>query len=106
MKRAREHLADEAQANGIELRQSDARIGLGADEQAGRYVHAKQCRRMRGQLRRLRSWLGHVIRDVERKTAGTTLTVALAHKIAVARRLHAQRREDSNKLYALHASDV
>lgn len=106
LNRAREHLVDEAQAHGIELRQSYARIDPRAEQQAGRYAHARQYRRMRGQLRRLRTWLGRVIRDVERKTAGKTLTAALAHRLALDRRLHAQRREDSNKLYALNAPEV
>jgi transposase, IS5 family len=106
LNRAREHLVAEAQSQGIELRQSYARIGPRAEQQAGRYAHAKQYRRMRGQLRRLRIWLGRVIRDVERKTTGQTLSTALAHKLALARRLHAQRRNDSGKLYALHAPEV
>jgi IS5 family transposase len=106
LNRAREHLVEEAQAHGIELRQSYARIGPRAEQQAGRYAHARQYRRMRGQLRRLRIWLGRVIRDVERKTAGRPLPTALAAKLALARRLHAQRREDSGKLYALHAPEA
>jgi len=76
-----------------------------AELQAGRYAHARQYRRMRGQLRKLRGWLGRVIRDIERKTH-ETLPQALAHKLALAKRLHTQRREDSNKLYALHAPEV
>ena len=51
------------------------------------------------------SWLGRVIRDVERK-AGDSMPARLAHRLALARRLHAQRREDSDKLYALHAPEV
>ena len=60
LNRAREQLVDEAKAKGIELRQSYARIGPRAELQAGRYAHAKQYRRMRGQLRKLRGWLGRV----------------------------------------------
>ena len=105
LNRAREQLADEAKADGIELRQSYARLGPRAEQQAGRYAHAKQFRRMRGQLRKLRGWLGRVIRDVERK-AGDSMPARLAHRLALARRLHAQRREDSDKLYALHAPEV
>jgi IS5 family transposase len=105
LNRAREQLAEEAQAHGIELRQSYARLGPRAEQQAGRYAHARQYRRMRGQLRKLRGWLGRVIRDVERK-AGESLPARLAHRLALARRLHAQRREDSDKLYALHAPEV
>ena len=105
LNRAREQLADEAKAQGIELRQSYSRVGPRAEQQAGRYAHAKQFRRMRGQLRKLRGWLGRVIRDVERK-AGDSMPARLAHRLALARRLHAQRREDSGKLYALHAPEV
>jgi transposase, IS5 family len=105
LNRAREQLVDEAKANGIELRQSYARIGPRAEQMAGRYAHARQFRRMRGQLRKLRGWLGRVIRDIERK-AGESLPKSLAHKLALARRLQAQRREDTNKLYALHAPEA
>jgi IS5 family transposase len=105
LNRAREQLAEEAKAHGIELRQSYARVGPRAEQQAGRYAHARQYRRMHGQLRKLRGWLGRVIRDVQRK-AGESLPVRLLHRLALARRLHAQRREGSNKLYALHAPEV
>ena len=105
LNRAREQLAEEAKAQGIELRQSYARVGPRAEQQAGRYAHARQFRRMRGQLRKLRGWLGRVIRDIERK-AGDSLPARLAHRLAIARRLHAQRREDSDKLYSLHAPEV
>ena len=105
LNRAREQLVDEAKANGIVLRQSYARIGPRAEQQAGRYAHAKQYRRMRGQLRKLRGWLGRVIRDVERKAA-ESMPQSLAHKLALAKRLHRQRRDDTNKLYALHAPEV
>ncbi|TWT61317.1 hypothetical protein [Rubinisphaera italica] len=33
----------------------------------GRYAHAKQFRRMRNRLRKMKTWLGLVIRDVRRK---------------------------------------
>jgi transposase, IS5 family len=63
LNRAREQLVDEATANGIEPRQRYARVGPRAEQQAGRYAHARQYRRIRGQLRKLRGWLGRVIRD-------------------------------------------
>ena len=59
---------------------------------------------MRRELRRLRTWLGRVIRDVERK--GVEMSDTLQHKLALAKRLHAQRRDSTNKLYALHAPEV
>lgn len=104
LNRAREHLVAAAQEAGVTLRQSYARVGQAAEHQAGRYAHAKQYRRMQREIRKLRTWLGRVIRDVQRK--GGEITGALKHKIEIAQRLHAQKRDSKNKLYALHAPEV
>ncbi len=104
LNKARQQLAQAAQDAGIELRQSYARVGDQAAHQASRYAHAKQFKRMRRELRRLRTWLGRVIRDVQRKA--TDLPEALRNKLEVAKRLHAQQRDSKNKLYALHAPEV
>lgn len=104
LNKAREQLVDAAQAAGITLRQSYARVGKAAEHQAGRYAHAKQYRRMQREIRKLRTWLGRVIRDVQRK--GGELTGALKAKVDIAQRLHQQRRDSKNKLYALHAPEV
>ena len=104
LNRAREQLVDAAQDAGITLRQSYARVGKAAEHQAGRYAHAKQYRRMQREIRKLRTWLGRVIRDVQRK--GGEISGALKHKIETAQRLYEQRRDSKHKLYALHASEV
>jgi IS5 family transposase len=104
LNRAREQLVDAAKDAGIELRQSYARLGKYADHKAGRYAHARQYQRMRREIRKLRTWLGRLIRDVGRKAQ--TLPEALKAKLEIARRLHAQRREDKHKLYALHAPEA
>lgn len=104
LNRAREQLVDAAKDAGITLRQSYARVGKHADHKAGRYAHAKQYQRMRREIRRLRTWLGRVIRDVQRKAP--TMPEALKAKLETARRLHAQRRDDKHKMYALHAPEV
>jgi len=104
LNRAREQLVEAAQDAGITLRQSYARVGKAAEHQAGRYAHARQYRRMQREIRKLRTWLGRVIRDVQRK--GGEITGALEHKLEIAQRLHAQRRDSKNKLYALHAPET
>jgi IS5 family transposase len=104
LNRAREQLVQAAQADNVDLRQSYVRVGKMAELQAGHYAHAKQVRRMRGQVRKLRTLLGRVIRDVQRKTG--ELSEALKAKLEVAKRLHAQRRDSKRKLYALHAPEV
>jgi len=104
LNRAREQLVSAAQDAGIELRQSYARVGKAAEHQAGRYAHAKQYRRMQREIRKLRTWLGRVIRDVQRKAQA--VGDELKAKLDVATRLHAQKRGDKNKLYALHAPEA
>ena len=104
LNRAREQLVDAAQEAGIPLRQSYARVGPAAEQQAGRYAHARQYRRMRREIRKLRTWLGRVVRDVQRKA--TEITGELKHRIETAQRLYEQRRDSKNKLYALHAPEV
>jgi IS5 family transposase len=59
---------------------------------------------MQREIRKLRTWLGRVIRDVRRK--GGELSAVLQHKLEIAQRLHAQRRDSKNKLYALHAPEA
>ncbi len=104
LNKAREQQVDAAQDAGVTLRQSYARVGKAAEHQAGRYAHAKQYRRMQREIRKLRTWLGRVIRDVQRK--GGEITGTLKTKIEIAQRLYEQRRDSKNKLYALHAPEV
>jgi IS5 family transposase len=104
LNRAREQLVQAAQDGGIELRQSYARVGKAAEQQAGRYAHAQQWRRMKREIKKLRTWLGRVVRDVQRK--GGEIAGKLQHQLAIAQRLYDQRRDSKNKLYALHAPEV
>jgi IS5 family transposase len=104
LNRTRQQLVAAAQDAGIELRQSYARVGKAADAQAGRYAHAKQWRRMRREVKKRRTWLGRVMRDVQRKAG--EITGSLKTRIETAQRLHAQKRDSKNKLYALHAPQV
>lgn len=94
--------------HGIALRQSYEREGPKLRRRAGGYAHAKQYKRMKRVLRRQRTILGRVIRDIERKLAGAGEAAkhALSMWLERAQRLHAQRPKDKGKLYALHAPEV
>ena len=70
MHRAREKLVALAKQQGVVLRQSYRRVGKYALIAYQRYVQAKQFKRARRELRRLRTMLGRVMRDVARKTRG------------------------------------
>lgn len=97
-----------AKRHGIALRQSYEREGPRLSRRAGGYAHAKQFKRMKRVLRRQRTLLGRVIRDIGRKLDGVDASAreTLQPWLQRAQRLYAQRRNDKGKLYALHAPEV
>lgn len=105
LNRSRERLVKLAKRHGIRLRQSYARKGPEALLRNNRYGHARQLRRMRGQTRKLRTYLGRVVRDIERKLPGQP-GEALREELAMAKRLLNQQKHDKGKLYSLHAPEV
>jgi IS5 family transposase len=105
--KALQALVRQAKKAGVELRQSHTRLAKKASVKAGRYAHAKQYRRMRRELKRLRTYLGRVYRDVGRKIAGDGEQQArFARLLGLVERLLAQQPKDKNKLYSLHAPEV
>ena len=104
LNRSRERLVRLAKKQGIVLRQSYQRKGPQAVLKAGRYAHARQTRRMAREVKRLKTYLGRVIRDIERKVE--TLPENLKTELAQAHRLLVQQRHDTNKLYSLHEPHV
>jgi transposase, IS5 family len=64
-------------------------------------------RRMRRELKRLKTYLGRVYRDVARKVAGDEgLALRFARLLGLTERLLTQERTSKNKLYSLHAPEV
>ncbi|HEX3523241.1 MAG TPA: IS5 family transposase [Stellaceae bacterium] len=105
--RGREILVRLAKKHGLALRQSYRRLGKRALRKAGAYLHARQNNRAKREIRRLKTYLGRVARDIARKIAGNA---ELEQRFAAIRRrverLLAQQRHDRNKLYSLHAPEV
>lgn len=100
-------LVRQAERVGIVLRQSHTRLAKAAAVRVGRYAHARQFRRMRRELKKLRTYLGRVYRDICRKIAGNTeLESRFARLLGLVERLLAQKPKDKNKLYSLHAPEV
>jgi len=106
--RAREKLVKLARKHGIELRQGYPRVGKLALMKHQRYAHAKQFKRARRELRRLKTFLGRVIRDVERKLKLTPgLEPIFRPLLFLAGRVHRQERGQCGpKVYSLHAPEV
>ena len=106
--KARLVLVREARRAGIELRQSYARVGKRALQKQGRYASAQQLKRAGRETKRLRTYLGRVMRDIERKAAaqGQELSAPLAQLLERAQRIYQQQRTDKHKLYSMQAPEV
>ncbi len=106
-----ERLGAQAKKAGLRLRQSYVRVARHAAMKTGRYLHAKQKRRARRQLKYLRVRLRRLIRDVRRKMervpALSERTVKrLDHALGRAGRIAHQQRGDKGYLYSWHAPEV
>src|SRR5580704_8021833 len=108
LNRAREKLVKLAKKLGVELRQSYARVGKFTLIKHQRYAHAKQFKRANRSLRKLKTYLGRVIRDIGRRIAGDdALEEIFARELSLARRVLAQdRHQRGRKVYSLHAPEV
>jgi IS5 family transposase len=102
-----ESLGRLARRHGVRVRQSYVRIARRARMEAARLMHAGRRRQAERQVRRLRTWLGRMVRDIGRKIAGNAAVAAVfAVPLERIERLLKQRREDKKKLYSLHAPEV
>jgi IS5 family transposase len=105
--RAIEWLNRLAKKQGVALRQSYLRLGRRARREVARLMHAGARKQAERWLRKLRVWTGRLMRDIERKIADRPdLLSASAVVIDRVKRLLAQKPDDKNKLYALHAPEV
>lgn len=88
-----------AQHQGVALWQNCSRRAKHTLAKIGRYGHARQFKRQRRETKRLKIWLGRVVRDIERKTADNPDQQAVfADELALAHRLLQQQRHDQRKL--------
>ena len=130
---ARHKVVSAAKRAGIALKQTYAQEGKTLRRKAGGYAHAKQFKRLKNTVKRQRTILGVVMREVQRKldaaaasgqpkvaaspASATTLRASTPPPTATApgelktwleraEAIRTQQRHDKNKLYALHAPEV
>lgn len=117
---ARHKIVTAAKRSGIGLRQTFAKEGKTLRRKAGGYAHAKQFKRLKRTLKRQRTIVGKLIREVRGKMAAlalddatsatnttpTTARAVLTTVLERAERIRTQQPKDKNKLYALHAPEV
>ncbi len=102
--RARDRLVKEAKKREIQLRQNYNRLSKRLVLKQSRYAHARQMKRARSCTRKLRTYLGRVIRDIERKCLSPD--EELLRLLATSTRIYQQQRHDKNKVYSVHEPDV
>ncbi len=102
--RARQRLVAAAKSRNIPLRQNYNRNAKHLLAQQSRYAHAKQMQRARRCTRKLKTYLGRVIRDIERKYSDPDDT--LQSLLAIGSRIFRQQQKDKNKIYSVHEPAV
>jgi len=98
-----------ARKAGLLLRQSYVHISKKMLFKNARYSHAKQMKRARACQRKLQTFLGRTIRDIQRKLEQVVcerLQKKLTSLLEIAQRIHSQKRTDSGKVYSVHAPEV
>lgn len=102
--RARERLVKEAKKREIKLRQTYNRLSKRLVLKQSRYAHARQMKRARNCTRKLRTYLGRVIRDIERKYP--VPDSELSALLITSTKIYQQKRHDKNKVYSVHEPEV
>ena len=108
MHRAIEKLVALAKSQDVPLRQSYLRVAKRAAIMVGRYTHAHQFKRARKALKFLRTRLGRLIRDINRKIDGDAEREALFRPLLIlaSKVRHQDQHQRGPKVYALHAPEV
>lgn len=102
--RMRGRLVKAAGENGVTLRQSYGRVAKKALRAQSGHAKAGQFKRARKATKKLKSFLGRVVRDIRRKCPGPG--ESLQELLTLADRLLRQERHDKNKLYSVHEPQV
>lgn len=105
--RMRKKLVEMAKTHEITLRQTYTRKSKKALFQASRYFHARQMRRGRKQVKKLKTYLGRVVRDIQRKIADNReYKLYFQNNLKLAKKILTQERTSPNKIYSIHAPEV
>ncbi len=100
-------LVELCKKHNIKLRQSYLRVCKKALMMSGRYRHAKQMKRAKGQEQFIRVRLGRVIRNIRRKIAGNSGLIEIFNpSLNRASTIRHQQRHSKDKIYSWHAPEV
>lgn len=98
-------LVKEAKKQGLHLRQTYTFLSKTALRKACQYAHARQMKRAKREIKRLKTYLGRVHRDIQRQIQGK-VKKQLFPLLKITEKILNQKREDKNKIYSLHEPEV
>ena len=107
--KAREELVKTARHHGVALRQSYVRKSKHALYLANRFMAARHMKKGRAMIRKVRNYLGRVMRDIERACTVTPQLRGLFEiELAKAKKIYAQTLNPKapDKIYSWHAPEV
>jgi len=107
LNKSRERLVKLAKKHKVNLRQNYNKVAQKLSWQISGYLHAKQMKRAKASIKKMKTITGRVVRDIQRKIAGAEgLQFIFKEEVAKAHRLLTQTKTSKNKLYSLHEQDV
>ena len=102
-----EELVKFAESNQIMLRQTYKRLSKKAVRLSSRLFHSRKYKQARKEVKRVKTYLGRVFRDIFRKIENNKeLEQRAAPVLTVIGRLLMQEKDDANKIYSLHEPEV
>jgi len=107
LNKARKKIVNLAKKERVPLRQNYNQLAKKELFKSSRYAHAKQYKRMRRSIKSLKTYLGRIVRDIERKTTNDLDSEEkFRHLLKIAKRLISQKKKCKNKLYSIHEPKV
>lgn len=107
LNKSRKRLVELAKEHGLELRQNYNLVCKRLERKIGGYFHAKQMKRGNKAVKQLRTFVGRVYRDIERKISGNeSLREAFRNELDMCNHLITRTKQSKKKLYSLHESGV
>jgi len=92
-----------ANKEGVILRQNYTRVAKAVSWKSSCYFRANQFKRAQKQTKKLKTFLGRIYRDIQRKTNNfVDLPIEFQLNLCLVYRLLNQKRNDKNKLYSFH----
>lgn len=91
-----------AKKRGIRLRQTYTRVGKRHAHLYSRYAHARQMKRARRELKKLKTITGRVLRELQKWVRSQTSEELVLKLLERVEKILIQQRKDKNKIYSFH----